>query len=113
MVHLDIKSHNVLLWYFPSPHEDRQERINQSVLLKITDYGISQVSSKQAIRVDISTALSGTSGYMAPELFKIGKTISAEKVSIYCIAGWCYGFSCTFYYLEQNTYISSAILAGS
>ena len=81
IVHLDMKSPNVLLWHFPSPRYSRSQRIQQSgnVWLKIADYGISQVSTGLSLRVD--NAPVGTPGYMAPELFeRAGQVISSDKV---------------------------------
>ena len=82
VVHLDMKSPNVLLWHFPSPHLSRPERVQQAskVWLKIADYGISQ--SGLSLRVDNSPV--GTPGFMAPELFeKAGQVVSSEKVRMY------------------------------
>ena len=81
VVHLDMKSPNVLLWHFPSPRHSRAERQREAgkVWLKIADYGISQ--SGLSLRVDNSPV--GTPGFMAPELFeKAGQVVSAEKVSL-------------------------------
>ena len=50
-----------------------------NVLIKIADYGISQVSTERMLRVDNSPI--GTPGFMAPELFdKAGQLVSSEKV---------------------------------
>ena len=79
-VHLDMKSSNVLLWTFPSPHISRIDRLKRSknVLLKIADYGISQVS----IGLTSNSISAGTPGYMAPEiLIGIKSRISSEKVT--------------------------------
>lgn len=84
MVHLDMKSPNVLVWQFPSPHDDRHIRIQQSkkVWIKIADYGISKMSTE--LRLHMYKKLPGTPGYKAPELIlnKIERVISSEKVSI-------------------------------
>ena len=49
-------------------------------MLKIADYGISQVS----IGLTLNTQSTGTPGYMAPEHLKAAKgTISSDKVSAY------------------------------
>ena len=81
VVHLDVKSPNVLVWYFPSAHDSRSMRVRQAgnVWIKIADYGISQVSTGLTLRVGTSPV--GTPGFMAPELFdKVGQEISSEKV---------------------------------
>ena len=83
VVHLDVKSPNILVWYFPSAHDSRSMRVRQAgnVWIKIADYGISQVSTGLTLRVGTSPV--GTPGFMAPELFdKIGQEISAEKVQL-------------------------------
>ena len=82
IVHRDMKSGNVLVWHFPSAHMTREKRIAQAgnVWLKLADLGISKVSVKLTFNVSPSLR-TGTSGYMAPELFgTIGHEISAEKV---------------------------------
>ena len=82
VVHLDMKSPNVLVWHFPSPNDNRSVRLRQAgnVWIKIADYGISQVSTGLTLRVRNTPA--GTPGFMAPEMFdKAGQEISAEKVS--------------------------------
>ena len=81
VVHLDMKSPNVLVWHFPSPYDSRQTRVRQAgnVWLKIADYGISQVSTGLTMRVANSPI--GTPGFMAPELFdNPGQEVSSEKV---------------------------------
>lgn len=81
IVHLDMKSPNVLVWEFPSYALSRNERIKQAsnVRLKIADYGISQISTSLMMRV--TTSPFGTPGYMAPELFEnTGQEIYSTKV---------------------------------
>ena len=97
VVHLDMKSPNVLIWQFPSPRDKRQIRIHQSgeVLIKIADYGISQVSTGLTLRVDNSPV--GTPGFMAPELFdRAGQVISSEKVRglLLCCCCCCHHHCC-------------------
>ena len=84
VVHLDMKTPNVLIWRFPSPYESRLKRIKHSdnVLIKIVDYGISRVSTGLSLKA--SNCPVGTPGYMAPELFnRAGHVVSAEKVCTY------------------------------
>lgn len=76
-----MKSDNVLIWHFPSPHDTRQLRIEQSgnVWIKIADYRISRVSTGLTLKVD--KAQLGTPGFMAPEIFnQAGHVVSSEKV---------------------------------
>ena len=64
MVHLDLKSGNVLAWKFPLPDK---ENTDQKVLLKIADYGLSRVSNvANQIRCG---SITGTFGFIAPELY--------------------------------------------
>ena len=79
MVHLDMKSPNVLIWHFPLPQDSRQVRQSGEVWIKIADYGISQVSTGLTLRVDNKPV--GTPGFMAPELFdRAGQVVSSDKV---------------------------------
>ena len=81
IVHLDMKSQNVLVWEFPSPEGTPASRAKQAgyVWIKIADYGISQVSSRLKFKVGFPPP--GTPGYMAPELYdSCGQEISADKV---------------------------------
>ena len=65
VVYLDLKSDNVLVWKFPMA---RESKTDYDVLLKITDYGISRISSVACeIRSD---AVAGTDGFIAPEVYK-------------------------------------------
>ena len=85
VVHLDIKSANILVWFFPSAHDDRPIRVRQAgnVWIKITDYGISQqVSTGSILKVGRFPSI-GTPGFIAPELLEnpgICMEISSEKV---------------------------------
>lgn len=68
IVYLDLKGENVLVWQFPLPNALFQKRLGSPpVLLKITDYGISRSYSiiDNVIRY---RSISGTSGYIAPEV---------------------------------------------
>lgn len=78
VVYLDMKSDNILVWKFPLPG---LQNINQEVLLKITDYGISRMSSTtNKIR---SSSITGTPGFIAPEVYT-GKhqDLQSDKVSL-------------------------------
>lgn len=80
IVHLDVKSGNVLVWRFPSANlalADRAQRASD-VDLRLTDYGISRLSGYHGVRLDGPV---GTPGYTAPELNHCkGLEISADKV---------------------------------
>jgi serine/threonine protein kinase/ankyrin repeat protein/GTPase SAR1 family protein len=83
IVHLDMKSPNVLVWEFPY-FTSRRDRVRHAgnVKLKIADYGISQVSTSLMMRVTTSPV--GTPGYMAPELFNsTGQEIYSTKVDVF------------------------------
>ena len=78
VVYLDMKSDNVLAWKFPLPGH---QNTNQDVLLKITDYGISRMSSStNEIR---NSSITGTPGFIAPEVYT-GKhqDLQSDKVSL-------------------------------
>lgn len=49
-----------------------------NILLKLVDYGISQVSTRRTIRVANNPV--GTPGFIAPEMYGTGKEVSADKV---------------------------------
>ena len=83
IVHLDMKSPNVLVWAFPSVHSLREERVQNAgnVWLKLADYGISRKATS-SLMMRITTNPIGTPGYMAPELFeRVGQEIFAAKVT--------------------------------
>lgn len=83
IVHLDIKSPNVLVWHFPSANYTKEQRVMDAgnVWLKLADYGISQVAPTMLMRMGSSPV--GTPGYMAPEMFEsTGQEVSADKVCI-------------------------------
>ena len=78
VVHLDLKSNNVLVWKFPSPG---QQNTDQEVLLKITDYGVSRVPSvTNQIRYG---TIVGTAGFIAPEVYsRKHQDLESNKVCI-------------------------------
>ena len=70
-----MKSDNVLVWEFPLP---KFSKVYQNVWLKITDYGISRMSSTgYEIRTN---KISGTPGYIAPEVLLGRNSLQADKV---------------------------------
>lgn len=74
-----MKSDNVLVWRFPLPTSSSSEA-DQSVLLKITDYGISRVSSTgYEIR---TSSVDGTPGYIPPEVLLGRNVVQADKVYV-------------------------------
>ena len=85
VVHLDIKSANILVWCFPSASDNRSLRVRQAgnVWIKIADYGISQqVSSGLILKAGKFSSI-GTPGFIAPELLEntgMSMEVSSEKV---------------------------------
>ena len=77
VIYFDLKSDNVLVWRFPLPTSSKTDL---SVLLKITDYGISRVSSSgYEIR---TSSVNGTPGYIAPEVLLGRNILQADKVLV-------------------------------
>ena len=64
------------MWKFPLPNFSK---VNHDVWLKITDYGISRVSST-AYEIRTSN-ISGTPGYIAPEVLLGRNFLQADKVA--------------------------------
>ena len=66
IIYRDLKSDNVLVWKFPDPQDAMfPVRGADEVLVKLSDYGISQFVATQGAR-----GLVGTPGFMAPEMLK-------------------------------------------
>ena len=64
VLHSDLKSSNVLVWKYSLPG---YQNASQEVLLKITDYGGSRMSSvANQIRYG---SITGTPGFIAPEVY--------------------------------------------
>ena len=78
-MYLDLKSDNVLAWKFPMASHSKDDN---DVLLKITDYGISRISSVASeIR---SESISGTPGFIAPEVYTGRRQVlQSDKVKFY------------------------------
>ena len=69
IIYRDLKSDNVLVWRFPGPQDSvliPPGRLGlETVLVKLSDLGISQFAATQGAR-----GLVGTPGFMAPEILK-------------------------------------------
>ena len=74
VIYFDLKSDNVLVWKYPLPHSKEDD----SVWLKLTDYGISRVSGA-AFEIRTSS-INGTPGYIAPEVLLGRNDLQADKV---------------------------------
>ena len=73
MIYRDLKSENVLVWSFPEPGHPPGTPVN----LKLTDYGVSRAAAIGGVK-----GLSGTSGFIAPEILRYrGKESYSKKVS--------------------------------
>ena len=88
VVHMDIKSSNILIWHFPPASTHRSIRVRQAgnVWIKVADYSISQQVSTGLILNDGRFSSIGTPGFIAPELLENSGTrmeLSSEKVHVY------------------------------
>lgn len=80
IIYRDLKSDNVLVWKFPDPQDPIPIPLNgtESVLVKLSDYGISQFAATQGAR-----GLVGTPGFMAPEMLKYqGKEVKSAATIV-------------------------------
>ena len=79
IIYRDLKSDNVLVWRFPEPRDPIPISLGSdmggaSVLVKLSDYGISQFVASQGAK-----GLMGTAGFIAPEILKYhGKEVRWE-----------------------------------
>ena len=81
MIHSDLKLPNILL-HRPSAEEKCQ---GERPIVKICDFGVSQVIPPNGLRKSLMIERSGTAGYIAPELNSNNKVIGPE------IDMWAFG----------------------
>ena len=85
IIYRDCKSDNVLVCRFPDPHDLISRGVpldTNVVLVKLSDYGISQFAATQGAR-----GLVGTPGFMAPEILKYhGREVYSHQVDIFSFA---------------------------
>ena len=67
IVYRDLNSANVLVWKFPDPQDPVSVYEADDVLIKLCDYSISQFIATQ---VQGARGVTGTRGFMAPEVEK-------------------------------------------
>lgn len=81
IIYRDLKSDNVLVWKFPDPQDPIPVYGVTNVLVKLSDYGISQFVATQGAR-----GLVGTPGFMAPEMLKYrGKEVCIQCATLLAI----------------------------
>lgn len=86
IIYRDLKSENVLVWSFPQPRLESKSRIDESVYLKLADYGI----SRQAMPTGIK-GFGGTIGFLAPEILRHnGDEEYTEKVDCFSFGVFLY-----------------------
>jgi serine/threonine protein kinase len=83
VIYKDLKSDNVLVWRFPRPNRQKESCDGESVLIKLSDYGISQWANAKGR----AKGFGGTEGYIAPEVYRHrGREIFTNKVDIFSYA---------------------------
>ncbi|KAK3754845.1 hypothetical protein QZH41_011322 [Actinostola sp. cb2023] len=83
IIYRDLKSENILAWFFPLPHAADQAH---HVVIKLADYGISRTAALAGIK-----GLGGTPGFMAPEIEKyVGKECYTDKVDTFSFGMYIY-----------------------
>lgn len=70
IIYRDLKTDNILVWTFPEPRDPIPIQLGSNlgvdtVLVKLSDYGISQYVAKQG-----ALGYVGTPGFIAPEILK-------------------------------------------
>ena len=89
IIYRDMKSDNVLVWSFPEPQEPVPLAVqldSNYVLVKLSDYGISQFATTQGAQ-----GLVGTPGFMAPEILKYhGREAYTHKVDLFSFGMFIY-----------------------
>ena len=103
IIYRDLKSDNVLAWKFPDPQDPIPVYGATNVLVKLSDYGISQFVATQGAR-----GLVGTPGFMAPEMLKYqGKEV--YKCAIYALIFVCKFFCARKFCVTIFSFMSNVL----
>lgn len=94
IIYRDLKSDNILVWRFPDAGLSLPASVRlgpDTVLVKLSDYGISQFAATQGAR-----GLLGTPGFMAPEILKYhGREVTGGREhwlmgAVHCGCSWSF-----------------------
>ena len=79
IVYRDLKPSNILVFKYPEPITEQNQRASNDLLVKVADYGICSFLSPYGIK-----GVTGTEKYMAPEMLKKNAEQSYDKpVDVY------------------------------
>ncbi len=96
IIYRDLKPHNILVWKFP--RLKAQWNADESVLVKVADYGISSLIDHQSITGNI-----GTENYQSPEIVIFaGRKAYSFQVDVYA-----YGMCIYFLVAQQHPFFNA------
>ncbi|XP_055684527.1 leucine-rich repeat serine/threonine-protein kinase 1 isoform X1 [Lutzomyia longipalpis] len=106
VIYRDLKAENVLVWDFPEPHA--YDHPDNSVHIKVADYGISRVTLPSGAK-----GFGGTEGFMAPEIMRHnGEEEYTEKVDCFSFGMFLYELLSLRQPFEGHEAVKECILEG-